>query len=37
MVQNMEKVFKARWWDYSDKKFNINVTQVHKCEKVKKC
>ena len=20
----MEKLFKARWWDYSDKKFNIN-------------
>lgn len=20
----MEKIFKARWWDYSDKKFNIN-------------
>lgn len=20
----MEKVFKARWWDYSDRKFNIN-------------
>lgn len=20
----MEKMFKARWWDYSDKKFNIN-------------
>ncbi len=20
----MEKVFKARWWDYSDKKFNVN-------------
>ena len=19
----MEKLFKARWWDYSDKKFNI--------------
>ena len=21
----MEKIFKARWWDYSDKKFNLNV------------
>lgn len=20
----MEKIFKARWWDYSQKKFNIN-------------
>ena len=20
----MEKIFKARWWDYSDKKFNLN-------------
>lgn len=20
----MEKIFKARWWDYSDKKFNVN-------------
>ena len=20
----MEKIFKARWWDYSNKKFNIN-------------
>lgn len=20
----MEKIFKTRWWDYSDKKFNIN-------------
>lgn len=20
----MEKIFKARWWDYSDRKFNIN-------------
>ena len=20
----MEKIFKARWWDYSDKRFNIN-------------
>jgi uncharacterized membrane protein len=20
----MEKLFKARWWDYSDKKFNVN-------------
>ena len=21
---SMEKIFKARWWDYTDKKFNIN-------------
>ena len=20
----MEKIYKARWWDYSQKKFNIN-------------
>ena len=24
----MEKIFNARWWDYSSKKFNINGTSL---------
>ena len=30
----MEKVFKARWWDYSRRKFNINVLWVQITQKI---